>query len=47
MAEDRLPGDDEALDAYCHRTVVAAVARALLPSVATLVVRSSPGRRQW
>jgi S1-C subfamily serine protease len=41
MAEDRLPDDGEALDAYS--TVVTAVARAVLPSVASLAVRSSRG----
>jgi S1-C subfamily serine protease len=41
MADDRLPGDEEAMDAYS--TVVTAVARAVLPSVASLVVRSSRG----
>ena len=40
MAEDRLP-DDDALDAYS--TVVTAVARSVLPSVASLAVRSSRG----
>ena len=40
MAEDRLP-DDDALDAYS--AVVTAVARAVLPSVASLAVRSSRG----
>src|SRR4029079_12846041 len=39
MAEDRLPNDEEALDAYS--TVVTAVARAMLPSVASLAVRTS------
>ncbi len=41
MAEDRLPDDDDALDAYS--TVVTRVARAVLPSVASLAVRSSRG----
>ena len=41
MAEDRLPDDQEALDAYS--TVVTAVARAVLPSVASLAVRTSRG----
>ena len=41
MAEDRLPDDQEALDAYS--TVVTAVARAMLPSVASLAVRTSRG----
>ena len=41
MAEDRLPNDEEALDAYS--TVVTAVARAMLPSVASLAVRTSRG----
>ena len=41
MAEDRLPDDEEALDAYS--TVVTTVARAVLPSVASLVVRTSRG----
>ena len=41
MAEDRLPNDEEALDAYS--TVVTAVARAVLPSVASLAVRTSRG----
>ncbi len=41
MAEDRLPDDEEALDAYS--TVVTAVARAVLPSVASLAVRTSRG----
>ena len=41
MAEDRLPDHDEALDAYS--TVVTTVARAVLPSVASLAVRSSRG----
>jgi S1-C subfamily serine protease len=41
MAEDRVPDDAEALDAYS--TVVTAVARAVLPSVASLAVRSSRG----
>ncbi len=41
MAADRLPGDQEALDAYS--TVVTTVARAVLPSVASLAVRTSRG----
>src|SRR6201988_1037610 len=41
MAEDRLPDDQEALDA--SSTVVTAVARAMLPSVASLAVRTSRG----
>jgi S1-C subfamily serine protease len=41
MAEDRLPDDAEALDAYS--TVVTAVAQAVLPSVASLVVRTRRG----
>ena len=41
MAEDRLPDDDDALDAYS--IVVTRVARAVLPSVASLAVRSSRG----
>jgi len=41
VAEDRLPNDEEALDAYS--TVVTAVARAMLPSVASLAVRTSRG----
>ena len=41
MAEDRLPDDEEALDAYS--TVVTTVAGAVLPSVASLVVRTSRG----
>jgi S1-C subfamily serine protease len=41
MAEDHLPDDEEALDAYS--TVVTAVARAVLPSVASLAVRTSRG----
>jgi S1-C subfamily serine protease len=41
MAEDRLPGDRDALDAYS--TVVTTVARAVLPSVASLVVRTPRG----
>ena len=41
MAEDRLPDDEEALDAYS--TVVTAVAKAVLPSVASLVVRTRRG----
>jgi S1-C subfamily serine protease len=41
MAEDRLPDDQEALDAYS--AVVTAVARAVLPSVASLAVRTSRG----
>ena len=41
MAEDCLPNDEEALDAYS--TVVTAVARAMLPSVASLAVRTSRG----
>jgi S1-C subfamily serine protease len=41
MAEDRLPNYEEALDAYS--TVVTAVARAMLPSVASLAVRTSRG----
>jgi S1-C subfamily serine protease len=41
MAEDRLPGDEEALDAYS--TVVTTVARTVLPSVASLVVRTTRG----
>jgi len=41
VAKDRLPNDDEALDAYS--TVVTAVARAMLPSVASLAVRTSRG----
>jgi S1-C subfamily serine protease len=40
MADDR-PWDDEALDAYS--SVVTAVARTLLPSVASLAVRTSRG----
>ncbi len=40
MAEDHLP-DDDALDAYS--AVVTAVARSVLPSVASLAVRSSRG----
>ncbi|MDT5187196.1 MAG: hypothetical protein QOI29_5354, partial [Mycobacterium sp.] len=41
MAEDRLPDDEEALDAYS--TVVTTVARTVLPSVASLAVRTSRG----
>jgi S1-C subfamily serine protease len=41
MAGDSLPGDQEALDAYS--TVVTTVARAVLPSVASLAVRTSRG----
>ncbi|HKH53360.1 MAG TPA: peptidase S1, partial [Mycobacterium sp.] len=41
MAQDHLPDDDEALDAYS--TVVTAVARAVLPSVASLAVRTQKG----
>jgi S1-C subfamily serine protease len=41
MAADSLPGDQEALDAYS--TVVTTVARAVLPSVASLAVRTSRG----
>jgi S1-C subfamily serine protease len=41
MAADNLPGDQEALDAYS--TVVTTVARAVLPSVASLAVRTSRG----
>ena len=41
MADDRFPGEDEALDAYSR--VVTAVARQVLPSVASLAVRSSRG----
>jgi S1-C subfamily serine protease len=41
MAEDRLPGDRDALDAYS--TVVTTVARAVLPSVASLAVRTPRG----
>jgi S1-C subfamily serine protease len=41
MAADSLPGDREALDAYS--TVVTTVARAVLPSVASLSVRTSRG----
>jgi S1-C subfamily serine protease len=41
MAEDRLPDDAEALDAYS--TVVTTVARVVLPSVASLAVRTSRG----
>ena len=41
MAEDRLPDDAEALDAYS--TVVTTVARLVLPSVASLAVRTSRG----
>ena len=41
MAEDRLPVDREALDAYS--TVVTTVARAVLPSVASLAVRTPRG----
>jgi S1-C subfamily serine protease len=41
MAQDRLPDDKEALDAYS--TVVTAVAKAVLPSVASLVVRTRRG----
>src|SRR6476620_5128768 len=41
MAEDRLPDDQEALDAYS--TVVTRVASAVLPSVASLVVRTRRG----
>jgi S1-C subfamily serine protease len=41
MAEDRLPGDEEALDAYS--TVVTTVARTVLPSVASLAVRTPRG----
>ena len=41
MPEDRLPDDEEALDAYS--TVVTAVARAVLPSVASLAVRTRRG----
>lgn len=41
MAEQDLPGDQEALDAYS--TVVTAVARAVLPSVASLAVRMPRG----
>src|ERR1700731_2885851 len=41
MADDRFPGEEDALDAYS--TVVTAVARGVLPSVASLTVRSSRG----
>src|SRR5262245_32260056 len=41
MAEDRPPGDEEALDAYS--TVVTTVARTVLPSVASLAVRTPRG----
>ncbi len=41
MAEDRLPDDEEALDAYS--TVVTTVAGAVLPSVASLAVRTPRG----
>jgi S1-C subfamily serine protease len=41
MAEERLPDDQEALDAYS--TVVTTVARVVLPSVASLAVRTSRG----
>jgi S1-C subfamily serine protease len=41
MAEDRVPDDEDALDAYS--TVVTTVARAVLPSVASLAVRTSRG----
>jgi S1-C subfamily serine protease len=41
MPEDRQPDDEEALDAYS--AVVTAVAGVVLPSVASLVVRSSRG----
>ena len=41
MAEQDLPGDQEALDAYS--TVVTAVARAVLPRVASLAVRTPRG----
>ena len=41
MAEDRLPDDEEALDAYS--TVVTTVARAVLPSVASLAVHTPRG----
>jgi S1-C subfamily serine protease len=41
MAEDRVPGDEDALDAYS--TVVTMVARTVLPSVASLAVRTTRG----
>jgi S1-C subfamily serine protease len=41
MAEERLPDDEEALDAYS--TVVTRVAGAVLPCVASLAVRTSRG----
>jgi S1-C subfamily serine protease len=41
MAEDRLPDSEEALDAYS--TVVTTVARTVLPSVASLAVRTARG----
>jgi len=41
MAEERLPDDEEALDAYS--AVVTTVARAVLPSVASLAVRTARG----
>jgi S1-C subfamily serine protease len=41
MADDRLPDDEDALDAYS--TVVTTVARTVLPSVASLAVRSMRG----
>ena len=41
MAEERSPDDEEALDAYS--TVVTRVASAVLPSVASLTVRTSRG----
>ena len=41
MADDGMPSDEEALDAYS--TVVTTVARAVLPSVASLSVRSPRG----
>src|ERR1700754_4589436 len=41
MAEDRVPDEDQALDAYS--TVVTAVARTVLPSVASLAVHTSRG----
>jgi S1-C subfamily serine protease len=41
MAEDRVPGDEDALDAYS--TVVTTVARTVLPSVASLAVRTPRG----